>query len=676
MLTPDIIQPFLSKDAKDIPFYKYRNDAIDMAEDIEVHACEGSPRRLLDIARPNEAEIYKQYRLAVYEPITSVPWTKASNVVKKIDSSDNFSINFPEQKGAAPNKNDLKKYLEVDFPFFDSLRNWCFSFFIDKMLEDPNAVCVVLPLAKKDPLDDTELLRPYPSIYASENVYYFEDNTLCVIIKDEKSLVKVGDKEVYGGNIFLSIDRDSYAISTQIGNKDDYEYQTVIYPLLNLDPNGQSYMPAFAVGGIVKEFDMNLRLYKSFFSAMVPMLNEVVRRYSDHQANMALHIHPDRWEMQDTECKVCKGKGVVVRTGAKGDKPVESGCGNCAGTGMVSVKTPFNTKLIKVAVKSGMNDSINVPTPPMGYINRDIASIDFLDKEVDKRIMQALSSINFEFINQQPLVNSGEAKKVDKEEATAFLVTIFKHVVNNVLYPICYFVNNQRYEYQGAVRFQNLPTIPIPSDFNIIYPEDILASIKTAKDSGAPASVLNQLYISLSEKQFGKDSQEHKTNVLILNIDPLTNKTSDEKVVEMTSGGCSKIQFIVSCQLTSFINDAILNDKEFLNKPYKEQKDIIYAMAKAVETQSNSSLIPIVGSDGNSIDGTPNDIEAEAAAKLKGSVGGAQVITGFVEKVSQGLMDRDAAIQSLVFLFKIDEAQAGLLLGPVKKVAIAPIPSV
>lgn len=601
MLTEEIIKPFLAKDKNDIPYSKFKRKADEIAEVLEVHACGDYPHKLIDdTARPNELPVYKEYRRSVYEPVTKTYWEKSSNVVKKINQSEGFVIDFPEQKGIAKNKETLSKYILESFPFFDSLTNWSFSFFVDRMLADPNSVLAVLPLPKQNLEDDTELIRPYPFFYESDDIYYYEENVLFVAEQEEKSEVKKGDKYVREGKILIAVDTDSYSIITQIGEYDKNTFSIEIYPFVIQDKEGTKYMPCIQSGGVIKEFSIRERLYESFFQGCVPMFNEAVRRYSDHQVNMVLHLHPDRWEIQDTECKVCKGKGLVSKIG-RDQKPYDIACGTCGGTGMITNKTPFGNKLIKVAQKTGVNDSVSVPIPPMGYINRDIASIKYLEEEYNRDIKNGLSAFNFEWLMQEPAVNSGIAKMYDRQELNGFLSIIASHLGNNIINPIIFFVNELRYGYQGAVRFDNLPAVQIPSEFDVVYADALMNNIETAKKAGAPSSMLNQLYISLSQKEFGKGSEPHKINILTLQLDPMPNKTSDEKVLEMSSGGCTKIQFIVSCQITSLINEAIQTVPDFLNKEYKEQKAIIYGLAETINSQNTASLIPIVGNAGQAI---------------------------------------------------------------------------
>lgn len=601
MLTEEIIKPFLAKDKKDIPYSKFKKEADEIAEVLEIHACGEYPYKLIDeTARPNELPIYKDYRRAVYEPVTKTYWEKSSNVVKKINQAEGFKIDFPEQKGISKNKATLQDYILESFPFFDSLTNWTFSFFVDRMLADPNSVLAVLPLPKNNPLDDTELVRPYPFFYESDDIYYYEENVLFVAEQEEKSRVKKGDNYVNEGKILIAVDNESYSIITQIGKLEDNTFNIEIFPFLVVDKEGNKYMPCVQSGGVIKEFTIKERLHESFFQGCVPMFNEAVRRYSDHQVNMVLHLHPDRWEIQDTECKVCKGKGTIQKMSST-KQPYDVACNTCGGTGMITNKTPFGNKLIKVAQKTGMNDSVSVPIPPMGYINRDIKSIEYLKQEYKQDIQDGLAAFNFEWLMQEPAVNSGIAKMYDRQELNGFLSIIANHLGSNIINPIIFFINELRYGYQGAIRFDNLPTVQIPSEFDVVYADALMSNIKTAKDAGAPSSMLNQLYISLSQKEFGKNSPQHKVNELTLQLDPMPNKTSDEKVLEMSSGACTKTQFIVSCQITSLINEAIQTVPNFLDLQYIEQKRIIYALAESINTQNTASLIPIVGNAGQTI---------------------------------------------------------------------------
>jgi hypothetical protein len=125
---------------------------------------------------------------------------------------------------------------------------------------------------------------------------------------------------------------------------------------------------------------------------------------------------------------------------------------------------------------------------------------------------------------------------------------------------------------------------------------------------------------------------------------------------------------------------------EFVNRFEREQTDVnIYASALefdrkitlireeldkyATEYLDANKETPAAGSPGSGTPGgdlldTPVDIEAEAKAKLKGSVGGVQGILAIQTSVSQGLTDYDAAIALLREIFGFDDVKAAATLGP------------
>jgi hypothetical protein len=68
----------------------------------------------------------------------------------------------------------------------------------------------------------------------------------------------------------------------------------------------------------------------------------------------------------------------------------------------------------------------------------------------------------------------------------------------------------------------------------------------------------------------------------------------------------------------------------------------------------------------------PNDIEAEAKAKLKGTVGGVQGVLSIQDSVSKGITDYSAAVTLLFEIYGFNEATAKAILGTPKKIATIP----
>lgn len=97
------------------------------------------------------------------------------------------------------------------------------------------------------------------------------------------------------------------------------------------------------------------------------------------------------------------------------------------------------------------------------------------------------------------------------------------------------------------------------------------------------------------------------------------------------------------------------------------QDGLYLLLDNKVETDVAEDIVTddVPGSD---VIDTPTDIEAEAKARLKGSVGGVQGILSIQAAVASGASDYDAAIAVLGEIFGFDEVKAEAMLGPrVKK---------
>jgi hypothetical protein len=78
---------------------------------------------------------------------------------------------------------------------------------------------------------------------------------------------------------------------------------------------------------------------------------------------------------------------------------------------------------------------------------------------------------------------------------------------------------------------------------------------------------------------------------------------------------------------------------------------------------SNAMLNFTGDNDNNQQIDTPNDIEAEAKAKLKGTVGGVEGILSIQESVANGLTDYNSAIALLFEIYGFDEKTSKRILG-------------
>lgn len=584
MLTAEILNQYLT-DPIHQPKHEFYNKSVKIHETLEAHSKGTYPAKVIEIVRPNETQDQKQYRKDVFTPITKTYFSKVVTTIGKISRAEDWAVDWPEEKGILK-IDSLKKYTQEDYPYFDSLTNWFFTVQLREMCDDPNGVIAVFPMPKVDPKNDTELYKPFTYWFSSEHVIDYKENSLAVLLSDEKSIVKIGDRDVKEGAIYYFFDTDSWTKAIQIGEKSDYKFEYII------TSHKIGHLPCFKVGGIIEEFECGEMLYDSFIGDCVPYWDEALRRYSDLQVQMALHVHSEKWEIADTPCKVCNETGTI--TVMKGTTSTKSACGTCGGSGSVTRRGPFNVKSIKPASKVGINDSISNPTPPMGYILKPIQDTEFINKIKRENILEGLSAINLEFLMNEPEVNSGVAKSLDRQEMNTYFYNIAYHIVHNVLRPSYFFIAKWRYGIQlnDEQIQESLPQINVPTKYDIVTAEIIAQRLAMAKDMDP--SLKTGLQIDYAKAEFGDDCIEAKLIKTIYELDPLPNKTEDEKMTVLSNKGTTESKYILSANLPSFINRAMSENDKFLDLKYSEKMDVLDKYIQEIIADNKKNVIPIV----------------------------------------------------------------------------------
>lgn len=591
MLTDEFKQSFFKENPTKHIYY---DQSVEIARKLKTHSKGLRPDGLLKKSRPNEEQKFQDWRCERYTPYTKPFFKKIVTSSSKIEKAKDWGYTWPE--GDEKNVKDFKKYITEDFPYFDSLDTWFSTIGLPTEFEDPNSVILVMPLAKEDPSNDREYYRPYPTVIPCENVYDIFENRFAVLVSEEKSFIEVNKQQVQEGRIYYFVDKNSIEIYVQIGKLEDWDFTN-----LNVSGNpmiylfGFNYMPAFKIGAIISEFKNGNMLWESFASPCVDFFDEAVMDYSDHQVDKAIHLHPDRWEIQDTPCKKCNGTGKVTHANQK----VE--CGTCHGLGNVSVKSPFGVKLINPVVKTSVDQSVNIPTPPQGYSERPIESIKLRLELVDKDIENAYSAINLDFLFQVPTVNSGVAKSYDMDGAYQFLGTVAKHSTQMVLKPVIFFCAMWRYgkDIGNEKAMKLIPQIANPIQFDAVIADMAADQAIKSKTGGLSDTITHSLEINYAKKTFGENSIQVKKLVVQSYIDPLPGKTVDEKMTILAAKGCTQEDYVLSSKIDAYTNRAAVENNGFFEMGYEEQmkiyliytKEDITKMPKPAPITDNNGVI-------------------------------------------------------------------------------------
>jgi hypothetical protein len=635
---------------------------------IDEHSViDGNPyfNRLIDTMRPGESDRFKQWRRDNYIPENKTPCFKVLNILKKGVRSEDWSISWTSayQPPQIKEAETLENYTEENYPYWNSVENWLYSFGIKKLLTDPNGIIAMMPISY-DVLPN-EYYKPYSYIVDSKNVIDYKANEYLVFKSDRKCTYTSGGRTYNNGKVLTIMTATEIWEAEQVaGVGSEIRYNLILKMQHNI-----GWLPAWQLGGFVNKHGGDYVLYESFISSMLPGLDKAAREMSDLDAEVIQNIFSTMWRIDGQDCNTCNGLGKV---------PTAQGsvvCPTCKGDGNFA-RSPEKEIVIK---QSGLAPT-SVPIPPAGYLTKPTDIVKVQDERIQNHIINALSSIGMDYIVGS-LAQSGVAKQYDREEANNFVYAVYYHIVENILDDMYFFIN----EYRNSVvvpnydqRQEMLPSINIPQRFDIFSEGVLMGQISAAKQANVDPLITDQMEIDLVSKYFYNNPTLRDKIVTIKSCNPLPGLTEQEKSDLLLTKAVTKEDVILSNYIVTFVEQAIEDVPGFLTMGRSEKLGILKGYAKAKLEEINPVVKPIQTST-TIIDGTQAaadvvDIEAEAKANLKGSVGGVQGILEVQRSVAQGITDPEAAIALLYEIYGFDRETASKIVGTPKPVtSTAPI---
>lgn len=551
--------------------YQY---TVDQAEAIKVHSDGRVPEKLIFERRPSEPDAIKNYRKTIYVPKTKNPIMKVINSLEKIRRSSDWVIQYNESLSAIRKGEEMETYCEKNYPVHTSITNWVFSELLKQYLTDANGVVVVIPFEL--PNSNADYVRPVAMYFDSKQIIDYVEGEYAVILSYDKSIVRTPSGKVSNNN------GDIYYIITDT-HFYKYEQQTTKGGLVESEvyEHKVGRLPVDRVGGLFHKRLNNSTIYESRIASMIPSLNEAAREYSDLQAEILQHIHSEKYIYTNNECSHCKGTGRVKKDGS--NETVE--CPICKGNGKTLSVSNYNTYLINAASAT----ETQVPTPPIGYIQKSTEIAKLQDERVRQHIYDALATLNMEFLAETPLNQSGTAKEVDKDELNNFVNSIAEDIVrimDNIYYCICQY----RYWFVADTEKRNsqIPSVNVPTKFDILSSNYLLNELTAAKTGGISPAIKKALEIEYAKKKFNTMPAISEFSQLTFELDPLYGLTEDEKMTRKANGGITDIDYIISCNINSFVQRAMNEDKEFFDKDYKAQVDKMKAFAVEIKTENDA----------------------------------------------------------------------------------------
>jgi hypothetical protein len=537
----------------------------EIANRLQIHADGKMPDRLIKKRRPNESEETFEYRKQIYVPRTQEAISKVLNSLSKIRRSQDWNIQYDNSvkplKSIA-NGETLQDYCEFNYPQFSSITNWCFAELLKINLLDANSLCAVV-VKSIPPLN--EYIKPEIEIFTSEQIIDFAAGDYYILKSNDVVTHYVSGQKAYNNAIYWAI------TATQIIRYEQLQNGNLV-EMLNYTHN-IGIPPVQKVGGLFSERKNNDIIQISRIDSMCPFLDEAAREYSDLQAEIVQHIYSEKFVYSNTECPQCKGSGTVKENG----KMIE--CKKCSGHGRL-ISSPYGVYVFD-APQIGEQA---LPNRPVDYIQKSTAIAEFLDRHIENHIYKALSCLNMEFLAKSPIAQSGIAKEFDENELNNFVNSVAEDLVM-VLDKMYYFINEYRYRIavpDKEKRLELLPTIAVPERFGLVNSSYLMAEIQTAKNGKVNPVLVKNMEIEYARKKYNAQPEIAAELQTIFELDPLYGYEQQEKMTMLSNGGITESDYVISCNITQFVQRAAEENSNFFNLAFTDKKKIIAPYAEEI----------------------------------------------------------------------------------------------
>lgn len=637
-ITKEFVDTYL-KESED---YKER---VKESEKIKVHFSDKPCPIFLKKYQPSEPDWAIAYKEENWRAITKTYAVKVESMIAKIFRASDFVIKFEDSSvNSAATGETLQDYTEKNFPKTKNLLYYVQAIWLRQYLTEPNGVTLIAPINPKK--DKNEYWKPFFTQYEAKKVLSFDEDYL--IIKEGKDKWVIVDK-----TDIIEVEKV----------KNGYT-QTVIYS------HDLGYIPAKYNGGSPKLEDGEF-LYESVIAGVCPWWDQALVEEADKNVQVKQHVHPEKEVYGDDKCKSCSGSGKTAHSIGLEKRIEHKTCHNCGGSGIATPSaSPFgiwHRRPPRGAEAPGPDWSVR-------YVEKDLKPVEFLDGDIDKRILRGLEAVCMAQLAEETAdkTESGIKKSYDWEQTNLFLYNIAVDICQFFL-PWCYkVIADYRY---GAVGqgwteekvLKSLPQINTPQRYDIVGVNDIKTQIAELKKENVSPDIINELEKQLINKEFAGDSDTINYLSSVIELDPLRNYSVEDKSLMTASGFAKTDDAAVSSNIQTLVQTLGM-DKNFYNLPLDQKKKKVYDLArKEGIIKKEAVLIPMSGEAGIGMD-TPNDVEAEAKAKLKGTVGGVQGVLAIQTSVAQGITDYDAAVTLLYEIYGFDDKTARAILGNPKKI--------
>jgi len=567
----------------EVDFTEVYVKSIEQLERIRIHSeIDLFPESLFINRAPNQTEVEFKYIKANYKSVTLPVWQQFQSAQSRIWGDQNWKIEYN-------GNDDAKQYLENDYPVYGSHEVFFKDVITTTKEKDNNGAAVLkidipyLPFKNErgenvyPVISDRDMLTPTTYYYSCDKIIGFKEDVYGVVLTNSNSPIQRGNKTLDEGLVFDIYDKNFIYRAFQFGKQEDFTFELIEYIKHDLNR-----LPFKKLNGLAVQMQDEV-FYQSSFISAVDSLDKCVLDDSYLMASKAKCAYPKEWEYA-SECDYTNDEGNKCVGGVILHEGSSSNCPSCAGTGKQRPGI-LGIKQIKI---SEYGTQQNVPTPPGGFYGPDLNPLIFLSDQIDKNLGKAASILNIDISNSNVKgSDTALGKQIDREEQFAFIKRI-----SDQTFQLFEFFTNVLIE----VRFgkgSQLPSITYPRTFALRNDADLTTEIAQAQLAGLPDGTIKKLTKDYYETRFGTDVDQQKIIDLMFATDRLMGLSNDDILKKLASGTVAGWEDILHTSAEMFIDQLIDEDNNFLEKSLKDQKTLLYQMAKDRYTDINPARVNV-----------------------------------------------------------------------------------
>jgi hypothetical protein len=556
-----------------VPLYNdVYKDSVRNANKIKHHAAFGKYPELLFAERaPNQTDKEASYLKANYKCNTNSVFIDYLSTVNRMWNDGNWNISWSEKA----KEDGQKKYLEEELYIYVSIDNFFKNVLPQIKASDAMAVLAVKPYSIPTTtneqgevvIDGSVRCEPLPYIYESKNILLFDNENYCLVETNDKSEVVFANKVVKEGRIFELYDNENIWRIEQYGEKTKNLFRAYIYWEHNL-----GYLPCERLKGVPILDDGNL-IYQSPFLFVTDLLDDALLDFNQIRLSKSAVVFPQRYMYGDA-CDYSENEINCIDGHLKYNDGGDRICPQCNGTGVKSRLSPLGVLIVKGGDKFNEGDTA-LKGSPIGYVEPSTNALEFLTKSIERSIAEARQMLHLNNSNKNSTSNPTNTTAVHTSTELKAMYSFIQQVANET-FDLYHFAIKCIGEMRYGKEFE-MPQIRYPKSFDLRTDEDYTREITEAIANNMPSFVIYSLVYSYIQNRFSVQKDALNIYNLIMLADRLVTLNSNQLAIAKDVASWERILHESSM---TFLNELIVKDDKFLEKPIEEQVILLQQVAK------------------------------------------------------------------------------------------------